>query len=244
MDLETALLVLGAFAGAFVNGLTGFGTGMVALVFWLHAMPPVLAGPLVCACSVVAQLQALPSIWHAIDGRRLAPFVICGCIGVPLGTWLLTRLPVPTIKLGLGVLLVVYCIVMLRGRVRAVYTTENRAFDGLVGLAGGILGGLAGLSGVLPTIWASLRGWSKDERRAIFQGFNLSVLALALISYAIAGLLDARFGWALLTALPATFAGSFIGQWLYRRLSDDMFGRIVLVVLLFAGVSLVWSNVR
>ena len=81
MQLETALLLLGALSGAFVNGLTGFGTGLTALVFWLHAVPPVVAAPLVCACSVVAQLQSLPGIWHAIDFRRLAPFVIGGCLG-------------------------------------------------------------------------------------------------------------------------------------------------------------------
>ncbi len=242
MQLETALLLLGAFAGAFVNGLTGFGTGLTALVFWLHAVPPVVAGPLVCACSVVAQVQALPGIWHALDWRRLAPFVIAGGIGVPIGTWLLPRLPVTTIKLGLGVLLVAYCSVMLLGRIHAVYAKENRALDGLVGLAGGVLGGIAGLSGVLPTIWASLRGWSKDERRAIFQGFNLSILSLALVSYAVAGLLDGRFGKAFLLALPATLVGSFAGQWLYRRLSDDTFTRIVLLVLLAAGVSLVVGN--
>ena len=108
MPLETALLLLGAFAGAFVNGLTGFGTGLTALVFWLHAVPPVVAGPLVAGCSVVAQVQALPGIWHALDWRRLAPFVIGGCLGVPVGTWLLPRLPVSTIKLDLGVLLVVF----------------------------------------------------------------------------------------------------------------------------------------
>src|SRR6266487_3872163 len=38
-----------------------------------------------------------------------------------------------------------------------------------IGFAGGILGGLAGLSGVLPTLWASVRGWGKDERRGVFQ---------------------------------------------------------------------------
>lgn len=242
MQHETALLVLGALAGAFVNGLTGFGTGLTALVFWRHALPPVVAGPLVCACSVVAQVQAFPGIWHALDWRRLAPFVVAGLIGVPIGTWLLPQLPVATIKLGLGVLLVIYCSVMLMGRIGDIYSKENRWLDGLVGLAGGVLGGVAGLSGVLPTIWASLRGWPKDARRAIFQGFNLSILSLALVSYAVAGLLDARFAKAFLIALPATFVGSLAGQWLYRRLSDDTFARIVLLVLLAAGVGLVWSN--
>ncbi|MDX2158090.1 MAG: sulfite exporter TauE/SafE family protein [Hyphomicrobiaceae bacterium] len=243
MQTETVLLLLGALAGALVNGLTGFGTGLTALVFWLHAVPPVVAGPLVCACSVVAQVQALPSIWHALDWRRLAPFVVAGSIGVPIGTWLLPRLPVATIKLGLGVLLVVYCSVMLLGRVRVASVRESRGLDALVGLAGGILGGIAGLSGVLPTIWASLRGWPKDARRAVFQGFNLSILSLALASYAMAGLLDAAFLRAFLVALPATVVGSLAGQWLYRRLSDDGFTRVVLMVLLAAGVGLVWGNV-
>lgn len=244
MSLETALLILGALSGAFVNGLTGFGTGLTALVFWLHAVPPVVAGPLVCACSVVAQVQALPGIWHALDVRRLAPFVIAGCLGVPIGTWLLPQLPVTTIKLGLGVLLVVYCSVMLLGGIKAVYARENRPLDALVGFAGGVLGGIAGLSGVLPTIWASLRGWPKDARRAVFQGFNLSILGLALASYAVAGFLDGRFAKAFLIALPATFVGSFVGQWLYRQLSDNTFTRIVLLVLLAAGVSLVVGNAR
>jgi uncharacterized membrane protein YfcA len=242
MRTETALLVLGALSGGLVNGLTGFGTGMTALVFWLHAVPPIVAGPLVCACSVVAQMQALPAVWHALDWRRLAPFVIGGCLGVPVGTWLLPRLPVSTIKLGLGVILVVYCTVMLIGRVRVTLAKESRALDGLVGFAGGVLGGIAGLSGVLPTIWANLHGWSKDARRAVFQGFNLAILSLALASFAVAGLLDARFVDAFLIALPATIAGSLIGQWLYRRLSDDTFTRVVLLVLLAAGMSLVWSN--
>ncbi len=242
MNVETLLLLLGAFAGALVNGLTGFGTGLTALVFWLHAVPPVVAGPLVAACSVLAQVQALPGIWHALDWRRLAPFVLGGCLGVPIGTWMLPRLPVATIKFGLGVLLVVYCSVMLLARVRTVYGKENRALDGLVGFAGGILGGIAGLSGVLPIIWASLRGWSKDQRRAIFQGFNLAILSLALVSYAVAGLLDSNVAKAFLIALPATVLGSLTGQWLYRRLSDDTFSRVVLLVLLAAGVSLVWGN--
>ena len=36
------------------------------------------------------------------------PCVIGGCLGVPVGTWLLPRLPVSTITLHLGVLLVLF----------------------------------------------------------------------------------------------------------------------------------------
>ena len=61
------LILIGAFAGGLVSGLTGFGTGITALPFWLAATTPQLAAPLVVVCSLVAQVQTLPAIWHAID---------------------------------------------------------------------------------------------------------------------------------------------------------------------------------
>src|ERR1700727_2171966 len=51
-------------------------------------------------------------------------------------------------------------------------------------LVGGVLGGLAGLSGPIPILWASVRGWGKDERRAVFQTFNWTVLSAALVAQA------------------------------------------------------------
>ncbi len=68
----------------------------------------------------------------------------------------------------------------------------GRLADGVVGFAGGILGGLAGLSGPLPTLWASVRGWGKDERRGVFQTFNWTVLSAALCLQAGTGFVKLR----------------------------------------------------
>ena len=189
-----ALVIAGAFAGGLVNGLTGFGTGLVVLPIWLQALAPTLASPLAVVCSVVAQLQTLPAIWHAIDARRIAPFMVGGAAGVPLGTWLLPQVPASTFKLAVGVLLVVVCGGLLMLSNRPPVLRGGRWADGLVGLGGGVLGGLAGLSGPLPTLWASLRGWGKDERRAVFQAFNLGVLSLAMLAQADRGADDGRTG--------------------------------------------------
>jgi uncharacterized protein len=241
MIAEQLLIVAGAFAGGFVNGLTGFGTGMTALVLWLHALPVTVAATLVLVCSVAAQIQSLPSIWHALDIKRLAPFLIGGLAGIPLGTWLLVQVSVGTVKFWVGLVVTIYCSVMLLGSYRPAVRWGGRVADGIIGLIGGILGGLAGLSGPTTTIWASLRGWSKDERRAVFQGFNLTVLTASLMAHAIAGLMTAELGRATLFALPGTFAGVFIGQRIYRRLDDRSFDRLVLAILLVAGVTLLWS---
>ena len=241
MTAEQLLIVAGAFAGGFVNGLTGFGTGMTALVLWLHALPVTVAATLVLVCSVAAQIQSLPSIWHALDIQRLTPFLIGGLAGIPLGTWLLVQVSVGTVKFWIGLVISVYCSVMLLGSYRPAVRWGGSFADAIVGLIGGILGGLAGLSGPTTTIWASLRGWSKDERRAVFQGFNLTILTASLMAHAAAGLMTAELGRATLFALPGTFAGVFIGQRIYCRLDDRSFDRLVLAILLVAGIALLWS---
>ena len=118
MTDEQLLIVAGAFAGGLVNGLTGFGTGMTALVLWLHALPVTVAATLVLVCSVAAQLQSLPSIWHALDIERLTPFLIGGLAGIPLGTWLLVQVSVGTVKFWVGLVVTIYCSVMLLGSYR------------------------------------------------------------------------------------------------------------------------------
>ena len=83
------------------------------------------------------------------------------------------------------------------------FTFGGRAADAAVGFAGGILGGLAGLSGPLPTLWASVRGWGKDQRRGVFQTFNWTVLFAALCLQAGIGLVKLDVIWLALIAFPA-----------------------------------------
>ena len=41
---------------------------------------------------------------------------------------------------------------------------------------------LSGFSGLAPALWATLRGYTKDEHRAVLQNFNLVVLAATMAS--------------------------------------------------------------
>jgi uncharacterized membrane protein YfcA len=238
------LILAGAFAGGFVSGLTGFGTGLTALPFWLAAVTPRYASPLVVVCSLVAQLQTLPAIWRSIDFTRVRPFVIGGLAGVPFGTLLLPYVPVGAFKAGVGLLLILYCGFLLIGQLRFELKWGGRIADGAVGLGGGVLGGLAGLSGPLPTVWAGLRGWGKDARRGVFQTYNLSILLFALVSHSVAGLMTAELGRIALLALPGTMAGAWLGRRLYARLSDRRFDNVILILLLVSGFSLMLSVSR
>src|SRR3712207_2112437 len=108
--LVTAALVVfgGAHLGGFVSGLAGFGTGLVALGIWLHAVPPAAVASLVVICSVVSQAQTIRTVWHAIDLAQIWPMLAAGLIGVPIGASLLSRLDPDVFRLGMGVLLLVF----------------------------------------------------------------------------------------------------------------------------------------
>ena len=239
MSFPEILILAGGFAGGFVSGLTGFGTGLTALPIWLNAVHPVVAAPLVVICSVVAQVQTLPAIWHAIKWQQVAPFVLSGLIGVPIGTLLLAYITPQAFRLLVGCFLIVYCSFMLLKRSAPAISWGGRVADGVAGLGGGILGGLAGLSGVLPTIWASLRGWGRDAKRGVFQSFNLAILLFAMFSQAIGGFITIEVGRLVLIALPGTLFGAWLGRRTYNRLGDDRFNQVVLVLLLISGISIV-----
>ena len=118
----------------------------------------------------------------------------------------------------------------------------GRAADGVVGFAGGILGGLAGLSGVLPVVWTDVRGLTKEQRRAVVQTFNMAILSFALLAHAVSGFLTREVAVAAIVALPGTIGGARIGAFIYRRLADRGYQRIIMVLLLISGLVLIWTS--
>jgi uncharacterized membrane protein YfcA len=244
LNLATyAILLAGALAGGFVSGLAGFGTALMALGIWLYILPPAVAVPLVLICSVSSQISTLPSMWKLLDFRLALPFVVGGLIGMPIGTLLVARADPQNFKLSVGVMLLVFPAALYFIRKPMAFQFGGRLADAAVGFAGGILGGLAGLSGPLPTLWASIRGWTKDQRRGVFQIFNGTVLGAALCLQIANGFVKTDLVWLAMLALPGTLIGARLGMRTYRALSDRNFYDVVLALLFMSGLGLVWSSI-
>ena len=164
MDLpppgDAAIVVAGALTAGFVNGLSGTGYSLMALGFWLHVMAPTTAAPLTALCSVSGHIQSLPRIWRGVIWKRLWPFLAAGLIGVPMGTALLGRIHIQPLKLAVGTFLILYCCWMAFVRRPPIVHGGGRLADAGIGLVGGVLGGMASMSGPAPTLWTQLRGWN------------------------------------------------------------------------------------
>lgn len=236
--LPILLVVIGAAAAGFVQGLSGFAFGLVAMAFWAWAVPPQLLGPMVVFGSLIGQLIGIGKVRHGFDLARASPFVLGGMAGIPLGVAILAHVDPTWFNAGVGLLLVVYCPAMLLMARLPRISAGGRVADGLVGAVGGVMGGLGGLTGPAPTLWCTLRGWPKDQQRAVFQSFNLTMHVLTLAAYAAAGLLTAEAARLFLVVAAASIALALAGAWLYGKTDDRQFRMLVLTLLGASGLAM------
>lgn len=239
LDPLITIVAIGAAAGGFVQGLSGFAFGLTAMSIWAWSIDPALAGPLVVFGTLVGQLLSIGSVRRGLDASLIWPFLAGGILGVPLGVALLRYVDPLAFKMGVGVLLLLWCPAMLLARDLPRVSRGGRLADAAIGWIGGIMCGLGGLNGPAPTLWTTLRGWNRDRQRAVFQVFSLATQALTMATYLAAGTIPAGAARLFAVAAPAMLIPTLLGTRLYRRFSDAAFRRAVLVLLAVSGAILV-----
>jgi len=232
------LFLLAAFVGGFASGLAGFAMGFVVSGIWLHILSPIETTTLIVGYGFLTQGYGVWKLRHVLVWRKLAPFIFGSLIGVPLGTLLLTYLNPVYLRSGVGGLLLIYAIHGLAQPTLKPVPAGDAA-DAGIGFANGVLAGLTGLPGFVITIWCQLRGWTKDLQRAVFQPVMLAAIMVNAASLAIAGAITAHILQLYLLGLPALAAGLWLGFTLYGKLDEAAFRRLILVLLLFAGLALI-----
>jgi uncharacterized membrane protein YfcA len=241
------LFLLAAFVGGFASGLAGFAMGFIVSGIWLHIITPIQTTTLVVGYGLCTQGYGVWKHRHALRWPMIAPFIVGGTLGVPIGTLLLTYIDPAYLRAGVGMLLVVYGIYgLVQPALRPV--PAGVAADSVVGFANGVLCGLTGLPGFIITIWCQLRGWSKDVQRAVFQPVMLAAIVATAIALSFTGVFTVETGKLYVLGLPAMLAGLWVGFKLYGKLDDAMFRKVILVLLLAAGLALIaahgWPAVR
>jgi len=236
--LTLTLFLAAAFFGGLTSGLSGFAMGLVVSGVWLHIIAPEQNALLIVLCGLVTQGSGIWRVRHAINWRAVSPFIIGGALGVPPGTALLAMVNQSTLRLAIGVLLLIYSLYsLIWPAVKPVQGSVPADFG--VGVANGLIGGLTGLGGIAVTIWCQLRGEKKDAQRAVFQPVMFATFVMSAISFGVAGVFSVETLRLYALALPALIAGAWLGLKLYGTLDDLTFRKIILVLLFLSGLSLI-----
>lgn len=239
ISLDTlGILWLGALLGGIAAGASGFAFALAASSIWLHRIDPVHSAVLTTGCGVLLHLSTLWPQRKFIEPNRLMPFVAGGLAGVPIGVFLLAYTAPNVLKTALGIFLVAFgAFVLTRPHMHRV-ERGGRTADAAVGFIGGILGGIGGYSGVLPTIWTQLRGWPKQIARGVYQPYIIVIQTISLIGIVLVTL-DTTALVLLVVAVPPLLAGTWIGWKVYGRMDDRRFRQALAILLIASGAVLV-----
>jgi uncharacterized membrane protein YfcA len=236
---DLGLFLVATFVAAVVTGLAGFAFGLVASAVWLHILTPLQTATLIIAFGLVVQGYSVWQLRNALNWQRLWPFLLGAAFGVPFGVAVLGHADPAYVRKGIGVVLVLYSLHALARPTMKAITAGGIAADASIGFSNGVLGGTTGLAGVLVTIWCGLRGWPKDQQRAIFQPTGVAIFAMSAAWLGFGGTISTDTVWMFFIGLPVLLAGTWLGLQLYGRLDEAGFRKLILSLLLVSGITLI-----
>jgi uncharacterized membrane protein YfcA len=237
IPFDHVVFVFATFLGALVAGVAGFAFGLIASALWLHVITPAQSAALIAAYAILIQGATLWKLRHAVQMSRLVPFVAGAVIGIPLGAAVLNWTSPAQMRALIGAVLILFSIYSLV-RPKLPAASGGRAADGLVGALSGFFGGSTGLAGIPVIVWSTLRRWSKDEQRAVFQPVVIGVFVLTLLWFGGTGSVSPETVQLFLIGLPGVLLGTWLGFRLYGKLDEATFRSVVLLLLLVSGLTL------
>ena len=238
------VLAFGAAVAGLVQGISGFAFAMVAMAIWVWGVDPALAAVMAVFGGVTGQIISAIRVRRGLHFALLWPFVVGSAIGIPIGTRLLPYLDQNRFKLVLGSLLVICCSAMLATARLPKIEHGGRAADAGVGLLGGVMAPLSGFSGLAPALWCTLRGYTKDEHRAVLQNFNLIVLAATFASLVWSGRVRSDMWPQMAVVAGSLIIPSVWGSKIYIGMSPAAFRKGVLWLLVLAGAAMLVAAIR
>lgn len=103
---------------------------------------------------------------------------------------------------------------------------------------------LSGFSGLAPALWCTLRGYNKDEHRAVLQNFNLLVLSATLAANIWTGRVRADHWPQMSVVAGAMVLPALWGSKIDLGMSAAAFRRTVLWLLVVAGLVMLAAAAR
>jgi len=228
------------FIAFVVRGMSGFGAGMIAVPLLAFVIPLQLAVPL-CSLLVFVLFVILvirdhqEIVWAEL--RLLLPPTIVGALA---GLWLFAVLDNRVLVLLLGGFLILYSMYMLAVSTLGLPQLRcSQRWALPVGFTGAFFDTLfGGGGGTLVVIYINARGISRAGFRATVAALWFAEMVARIGGYAWSGYYDKGTLLLFVLLLPLMWIATMVGERLGNRVSSETFSRILALMLLASGVSL------
>jgi len=240
---HTYLLIFAIlFISTFIHSTLGFGQALIAMPLLAMVVELKTATPLVAFVLMTIAAIILLRNWRVADLNAVWRLVLSSCFGIPVGLFLLKGVPEGLMKVFLGIVVILFSVFNLVNRhlkiinLRRVSGGSVLAY--LFGFVAGVLGAAYNTSGVVITIYATLRDWSPERFRSTLQSYFVFTGLLILGAHGLAGLWTPDMFRLYGTSLPLVLVGIFLGGKLNRFIPQGQFDGYVNAGLLVIGLLL------
>ena len=235
------VLIVGVIAGL-VSGVVGTGATVILLPVLVFAFGPIEAVPTMAIIALMSNFAKITSWWKEIDWRATAAYALGGIPGAALGARTLLKLPPSVIDLALGA----FFLLMIPGRRWLAARAYRVGAAALVpaGLAIGFLTGIVVSTGPLSVPLFSAYGLVKGAFIATEAAGSLALYISKAATFRTFGALPTDIILKGLIAGSAVMAGTYAARLLLERLHIVTFQRLLDVVMLVSGATLIWEAVR
>jgi uncharacterized membrane protein YfcA len=237
-------LAVTLIAGA-VKGLVGFAMPMIMISGFATVVPSEQAVAFLILPTLVT------NAWQALRGgitvtvavaRKHWRYLMVLWIAITLSAQLVTTLRDSTIFLLIGIPVAVLAMLQLVGWRPRIAMDRVRFVEAVVAAFAGFIGGLSGVWGPPTTMYLTALDIQKTEHVKL-QGIIYGSGALVLMaSHLQSGALTRQTGLASALMVVPALIGMAIGFRLHDRIDQALFRRLTLIMLVIAGLSLVWRG--
>lgn len=235
-----AVALLAMLLAGGVAGLTGFGFALVSSPLLLLVFdPPTVVAVMLVLSLLINSAIALDS-WRQVRVRPVLSLLPWALAGLLLGAEVLQVLGAGQIRLLAGVTVVVFALLMIWGV--EIPGLGSRWGTAAAGGASGALSTSTGLAGPPVVMLFAARGFPKESFRASNAAYFLCISLAGLALFFLRDLLSASHLYLAAALLPAVLLGKAAGTRLLLRVSDELFRRITLALVLVAGLAAVASG--
>ena len=228
--------------GGLIKGALGVGTPLLTVPLMALVLPAQTAVAVMAIPVVVANLwQASQAKRFAVVVSRFWPAFFAVLAGTYIGVAILSTIDERTLLLFVGVVVIAFTILQSSSYSFNLSSAMEKPAGVAFGFSSGVIGGVSSMFGPMLIVYlVSIKDLDKNQFvGAISFLYVAAVVPWALILYAF-GILDMRlFVLSVAATVPVTL-GLIVGQNLRQRISEQRFHRLVLLILLLSGGTMLW----
>ncbi|HDP88484.1 MAG TPA: sulfite exporter TauE/SafE family protein [Thioalkalivibrio sp.] len=234
--LQLALAVTILVVAYVVRGITGFGSGLIAIPLLALLLPLSVVVPMVGLLDYLASLGHGVHHRRAVRWRELLPLMPFTLAGVGLALYIFKTVDAEILIKVLGVFVLAYAIYSLVGREPGGRGSRWLAVP--AGGLGGFVGTLFGTGGPFYVIYLHARGLDKTAFRATIAVVFLLDGASRQVGYMLSGFYTADMLLLVAVGLPVMMVAMYAGGHIHTRITPQQFRRAIAVVLFGSGIAL------